>query len=442
MASNRHRRNRRRHNRDNPSPNPTGNYGPESIMDVIRNNEEDDTSYSESDDIDDLDDIDPSIATDLLDQIATSQDNSESESDNIDDTNESQQSDNETDSDIDINELLDSLDRIENQQPSADPDADLDDLLNLNANTQQPDPVSRASSSDSDILSKQNIDAKEFVSYLENIGDAEDAYDLFNYITQTVMASDEKSPIRQQYNNIMKSMSLEERKQLHDIKIKAEAAKRNREQVVSSEDAKGKGKGKGYDHWDTNTYYDMYGNMHLGARGPNGENNLDKRVMYEDVLSPVLSEFAHTTGKTVGDSLSLEGAKYDNYRSILGNAMGAMSDSYKQQAAGISENRNRAADPRDYMNALSRQTDIASAALQANALEKATSKKKGAAAAYNIGQGIDNALRTTTANMRARDDAARQAQLMMNEHPNNGFYEDNISQRKRRDMASRPRSDK
>lgn len=406
-------RNKRRRNRGNPSPDPTGSYGPESIMDIIRNNEEDDTNYGvvdepdidndnsdsvESDvipdaenagDIGDLDDIDPSGILDLLDQVAATQGDSDNESDDVD--------------------------------------------------IQQPDST-RASSPDSDILSNENIDARDFVSYLESIGDAEDAYDLFNYITQTVMASDEKSQIRQQYDRIMNTMTLEERKQLHDIKVKAEAAKRNRERAASTEAAKGKG--KGYDHWDTNTYYDMYGNMHLGARGPNGENNLDKRVMYEDVLSPVLSEFAHTTGKTVGDSLSLEGAKYDNYRSILGNAMGAMSDNYKQQAAGISENRNRAADPRDYMNALSRQTDIASAALQANALEKATSKKKGAAAAYNIGQGIDNALRTTTANMRARDDAARQAQLMMNEHPNNGFYEDNISQRKRRDMASRPRSDK
>ena len=157
------------------------------------------------------------------------------------------------------------------------------------------------------------------------------------------------------------------------------------------------------------TYEQMYGKPLL---------NKGTKTVLTDVAAPLLSNAAHTAGNAFGD-----------YRSILGDAMLAMANNNYMKARTVPINRvTPGAAERYYMNAA------------ADNLNEAYRLKAGGAVAKDIGTGTDKTIREIAANSKARDDAARQAQLMINEHPVSDYWRETASiRRNAREMAKENR---
>lgn len=187
----------------------------------------------------------------------------------------------------------------------------------------------------------------------------------------------------------------------------------HKEKVIAKtdEEAKEHGKEKAGDEYEIEvpnepgTYEQMYGKPLLKK---------STKTVLTDIGSPVLSSAARTTGNAFGD-----------YRSILGDAMLAMANNNYMKARTVPINRvTPGAAERYYMNAA------------ADNLNEAYRLKASGAVAKDVGAGIDKTIREVAANSKARDDAARQAQLMINEHPVSDYWRETASiRRNAREMA-------
>lgn len=143
----------------------------------------------------------------------------------------------------------------------------------------------------------------------------------------------------------------------------------------------------GYSGWKR-YFKQMYGNDAI----PTG-------FAVNKVILPVAGGLAEATGNSLGA-----------YNSILGTALGAM-------ASNIQKNS-------DY------DTTGYSDAARMRFLTKAAEKVGGGAVAKIAGDFVGNTARSIGAELEARNDKAREAALMINEHPVGDFYRDTMQLRK------------
>ena len=117
------------------------------------------------------------------------------------------------------------------------------------------------------------------------------------------------------------------------------------------------------------------------------------------VILPVAGGLAEATGNSLGA-----------YNSILGTALGAMANNIQKNS--------------DY------DTTGYNDAARMRFLTKAAEKVGGGAVAKIAGDFVGNTARSVGAELEARNDRAREATLMMNEHPVGDFYRDTMQLRK------------
>lgn len=117
------------------------------------------------------------------------------------------------------------------------------------------------------------------------------------------------------------------------------------------------------------------------------------------VILPVAGGLAEATGNSLGA-----------YNSILGTALGAMANNIQKNS--------------DY------DTTGYNDAARMRFLTKAAEKVGGGAVAKIAGDFVGNTARSVGAELEARNDKAREAALMMNEHPVGDFYRDTMQLRK------------
>ena len=117
------------------------------------------------------------------------------------------------------------------------------------------------------------------------------------------------------------------------------------------------------------------------------------------VILPVAGGLAEATGNSLGA-----------YNSILGTALGAMANNIQKNS--------------DY------DTTGYNDAARMRFLTKAAEKVGGGAVAKIAGDFVGNTARSVGAELEARNDKAREAALMINEHPVGDFYRDTMQLRK------------
>lgn len=117
------------------------------------------------------------------------------------------------------------------------------------------------------------------------------------------------------------------------------------------------------------------------------------------IILPVAGGLAEATGNSLGA-----------YNSILGTALGAMANNIQK---------NSEYDTTGYSDAA-----------RMRFLTKAAEKVGGGAVAKIAGDFVGNTARSVGAELEARNDKAREAALMMNEHPVGDFYRDTMQLRK------------
>jgi len=156
--------------------------------------------------------------------------------------------------------------------------------------------------------------------------------------------------------------------------------------VYASQKAPAKGK-SGYSGWQR-YFKQMY-----------GKNAKPTDFALNKIVLPVAGGFAEATGNSVGA-----------YNSILGTALGAMAGNIK---------RNSDYDTTGYDDAA-----------RMRFLTKAANKVGVGAVGKIAGDFVGNTARSIGAELEARNDKAREAALMMNEHPVGDFYRDTMQLRK------------
>ena len=145
----------------------------------------------------------------------------------------------------------------------------------------------------------------------------------------------------------------------------------------------------------------MFGTPKMSKKG--------RAALYGFVL-PSLGIAANTTGSALNDY----SRGIADYHSVLGDAMYAMANNVPEK---LDKELGRA-ERLYYTNAAKKEHALA-----------AKAKAKGAVA-NDIATGIGATLNNIASIGNARDEAARQAQLMINEHPVSDFYRDSASIRK------------
>lgn len=130
-----------------------------------------------------------------------------------------------------------------------------------------------------------------------------------------------------------------------------------------------------------------------------GKNAIPTDFAINKVILPVAGGIAEATGNSLGA-----------YNSILGTALGAMANNIQKNS--------------DY------DTTGYSDAARMRFLTKAAEKVGGGAVAKIAGDYVGNTARSVGAELEARNDKAREAALMMNEHPVGDFYRDTMQLRK------------
>lgn len=156
--------------------------------------------------------------------------------------------------------------------------------------------------------------------------------------------------------------------------------------VYASQKAPAKGK-SGYSGWQR-YFKQMY-----------GKNAKPTDFALNKIVLPVAGGLAEATGNSVGA-----------YNSILGTALGAMAGNIK---------RNSDYDTTGYDDAA-----------RMRFLTKAANKVGVGAVGKIAGDFVGNTARSIGAELEARNDKAREAALMMNEHPVGDFYRDTMQLRK------------
>ena len=130
-----------------------------------------------------------------------------------------------------------------------------------------------------------------------------------------------------------------------------------------------------------------------------GEYAIPTAFAVNKVILPVAGGLAEATGNSLGA-----------YNSILGTALGAMANNIQKNS--------------DY------DTTGYNDAARMRFLTKAAEKVGGGAVAKIAGDFVGNTARSVGAELEARNDRAREAALMMNEHPVGDFYRDTMQLRK------------
>lgn len=130
-----------------------------------------------------------------------------------------------------------------------------------------------------------------------------------------------------------------------------------------------------------------------------GKNATPTDFAVNKVILPVAGGLAEATGNSLGA-----------YNSILGTALGAMANNIQKNS--------------DY------DTTGYNDAARMRFLTKAAEKVGGGAVAKIAGDFVGNTARSVGAELEARNDKAREAALMMNEHPVGDFYRDTMQLRK------------
>lgn len=130
-----------------------------------------------------------------------------------------------------------------------------------------------------------------------------------------------------------------------------------------------------------------------------GKNAIPTDFAINKVILPVAGGLAEATGNSLGA-----------YNSILGTALGAMANNIQKNS--------------DY------DTTGYNDAARMRFLTKAAEKVGGGAVAKIAGDYVGNTARSVGAELEARNDKAREAALMMNEHPVGDFYRDTMQLRK------------
>lgn len=130
-----------------------------------------------------------------------------------------------------------------------------------------------------------------------------------------------------------------------------------------------------------------------------GKNAIPTDFAVNKVILPVAGGLAEATGNSLGA-----------YNSILGTALGAMANNIQKNS--------------DY------DTTGYNDAARMRFLTKAAEKVGGGAVAKIAGDFVGNTARSVGAELEARNDKAREAALMMNEHPVGDFYRDTMQLRK------------
>lgn len=130
-----------------------------------------------------------------------------------------------------------------------------------------------------------------------------------------------------------------------------------------------------------------------------GKNAIPTDFAVNKVILPVAGGIAEATGNSLGA-----------YNSILGTALGAMANNIQKNS--------------DY------DTTGYNDAARMRFLTKAAEKVGGGAVAKIAGDFVGNTARSVGAELEARNDKAREAALMMNEHPVGDFYRDTMQLRK------------
>lgn len=130
-----------------------------------------------------------------------------------------------------------------------------------------------------------------------------------------------------------------------------------------------------------------------------GKNAIPTDFAINKVILPVAGGITEATGNSLGA-----------YNSILGTALGAMANNIQKNS--------------DY------DTTGYSDAARMRFLTKAAEKVGGGAVAKIAGDFVGNTARSVGAELEARNDKAREAALMMNEHPVGDFYRDTMQLRK------------
>lgn len=130
-----------------------------------------------------------------------------------------------------------------------------------------------------------------------------------------------------------------------------------------------------------------------------GKNAIHTDFAVNKVILPVAGGLAEATGNSLGA-----------YNSILGTALGAMANNIQKNS--------------DY------DTTGYNDAARMRFLTKAAEKVGGGAVAKIAGDYVGNTARSVGAELEARNDKAREAALMINEHPVGDFYRDTMQLRK------------
>ena len=130
-----------------------------------------------------------------------------------------------------------------------------------------------------------------------------------------------------------------------------------------------------------------------------GKNAIPTDFAVNKVILPVAGGLAEATGNSLGA-----------YNSILGTALGAMANNIQKNS--------------DY------DTTGYNDAARMRFLTKAAEKVGGGAVAKIAGDFVGNTSRYIGAELEARNDKAREAALMINEHPVGDFYRDTMQLRK------------
>lgn len=162
----------------------------------------------------------------------------------------------------------------------------------------------------------------------------------------------------------------------------------------------------GYEGWDAEeggTFEQMYGTPMIS--------NKKGRYALNELVLPGIGALSKTLGKSIGD-----------YKSILGDALGAMSNVELQKA--------NAAAPRDIFDPGVGQRMHMNRAM--NMLKDAGKSKAIGAVANDIGTGVGTYVDDIARANRSREEIARQSQLMINEHPVSDFWRDQSNSRNMR----------
>lgn len=173
---------------------------------------------------------------------------------------------------------------------------------------------------------------------------------------------------------------------------------------------------KGYEGWDSETVLDDKGNVVQDGgtfEQMYGKPRLNKEGRYavNELVLPGLGAASKTIGRSIND-----------YRSILGEALGAMANIELQKAS-------TAAPRNSFDTSVGQQMHMNKAM---NMLNEAGKKKAIGAVANDIGTGIGSYIEDIARANKSREEVARQSQLMMNEHPVSDFWRDQSNARNMR----------